>query len=71
MKTLFTGVRDVSLSLSATVPADSTNAVRRPVAIVGVSASARLGGSERRKMEKWIATRVGVDNIQLVTHVSE
>lgn len=71
MKTLFPGVRDVSLSLSATVLADSTSAMRRPVAIVGVSASARLGGSERRKMEKWIATRVGVDNIQLVTHVSE
>lgn len=70
MKTLFTGVRDVSLSLSATVPADSTTAVRRPVAVVGLDAGARLSSAEHDKMKKWLAKRVGADNIELVTHTS-
>lgn len=70
MKTLFPGVRDISLSLSATVLADSTSAVRRPVAIVGLGAGARLSTAEHEKMKKWLATRVGADNIQLVTHTS-
>ena len=70
MRTLFPAVRDVSLSLSSTVTADTTGAVRRPIALVGIGAGARLSSAEHGKMKKWLAKRVGADNIELVTHTA-
>ncbi len=70
MRTLFPAVRDVSLSLSSTVTADTTAAVRRPIALVGIGAGSRLSSAEHGKMKKWLAKRVGADNIELVTHTA-
>ena len=63
---LFPQAKNVSLSVATESSTDSILTKKYVVALIGTKSGAQISNSERRKMSKWLKTRLAVDTISLI-----
>lgn len=66
VKALFPATANVSLSVAAEATADTTAVNRYVTAVIGVAEGHSLNADERRKMAKWLETRLAVDTVRMI-----